>query len=451
MNSTDNDSQYYDDDYYYFGPGEVSSFVITRIASGISILSALCILLETRRFRVCLHQILFSLSCALIISGIASIFGTTPLSDHDFYGARGTTATCSLQGFFLQLGGTLAVMWDVALSIIFLFIVKYNWTERRLSTSLMRVFHGVIWPVAIALCVAPLFFELYNPYYDLCWIAAYPSQCGYDDDYECERGSPLVEQVFHILNTAILILAIAVSIGSMLTLFWHVRELENRNHRYSFGASTTDSGQQSTTNHTNLGRESTSTSGPDRRRSQAVALQGMLYSSTIVLANVPTFIANYYSPTWFLVVTAASRNLYGLYYLLIFMRKKSSFETRYGRLIHWIFQRCCCCCCFGGDGDGRHSRSSRPTSKTQQAASTRNGIQEEPAASMRDANDTHGTMEDQPVAIGTVHETTVQRETTRNIDNNRQESAASFFCPSDDENASLEAGLSTLHSAEVTS
>jgi len=79
------------------------------------------------------NQIVLSISIFDTLSSLAYIFGTalTPAA-LGLYGSIGNEATCNFQGWLLQIGIT-SVYYNAVLCFYFLFVVKYNWSERKFS------------------------------------------------------------------------------------------------------------------------------------------------------------------------------------------------------------------------------------------------------------------------------------------------------------------------------
>jgi hypothetical protein len=73
-----------------------------------------------------------------IFSSIAWALSTLPIPEYEFgetsgiYGAKGNEATCTMQGFFIQLGYT-SIFYNMSLSFYFLFVVRYGVRESQLK------------------------------------------------------------------------------------------------------------------------------------------------------------------------------------------------------------------------------------------------------------------------------------------------------------------------------
>ena len=86
-----------------------------------------------------------------IIGSIAYAFTSLPIPpDYYFEGAKGTEATCTAQGYFIQLG-TIACYTNVSLAFYYYLILKNGWSDSRLK----KVRHWFfICPVIVGLAFA---------------------------------------------------------------------------------------------------------------------------------------------------------------------------------------------------------------------------------------------------------------------------------------------------------
>lgn len=88
-----------------------------------------------------------------MIGAIAYAFTTLPIPEGLYvYGAKRNDATCSAQGFFMQLG-SIACYLGVSLAVNYLLTIKYGWSETKLRSK--RVVCGMyIPPIVIGLTYA---------------------------------------------------------------------------------------------------------------------------------------------------------------------------------------------------------------------------------------------------------------------------------------------------------
>jgi len=116
------------------------------------------------------HQLLFGIACFDMCTAVAWAFSTAPIPKDGYYytfsiyGAEGNDATCTAQGFFLQLGVT-SVFYNVTLSAYYFMVIVKNSTERRLKRA-RWILHGVplIFGFGFAFGLLPLYSGIYTPF-----------------------------------------------------------------------------------------------------------------------------------------------------------------------------------------------------------------------------------------------------------------------------------------------
>ena len=120
----------------------------SRAAAILSFIGACYILwdvLSKRKNRVaCYHQILVGMACFDIATAVAWSLSTLPIpDDQGFYieGAAGNDATCTAQGFFVQLGLT-SVFYNVSLALYYVLVIVYNWRDCALK-KIRVLLHGL--------------------------------------------------------------------------------------------------------------------------------------------------------------------------------------------------------------------------------------------------------------------------------------------------------------------
>ena len=112
-----------------------------------------------------------------------------------FYGSVGNLTTCNLQGFMFQLG-LATPLYNSALSLYYLLLLKYRWTPLQMAHRMEPYLHGTIILVSLTLAIVPLLLDLYNPtVVSWCTITEYPPRCGgrsnmwnMDSNSDCTRG-----------------------------------------------------------------------------------------------------------------------------------------------------------------------------------------------------------------------------------------------------------------------
>ena len=156
------------------------------------------------------NQLMAALSVADIFGSIAYAFTTLPTPTEDFIqGAVGNQETCTAQGFFIQLGTTSAYI-NVSLSIYYLLVLKYGWSERKIKKVKPFFF---IFPIVVGLTFA--FAGI--PFYDnmVLW---------------CNNAAEIWPEIP-------MVIAIFVATVVMSTICWHVYQNEKRSSKWKMGGS----------------------------------------------------------------------------------------------------------------------------------------------------------------------------------------------------------------------
>jgi hypothetical protein len=140
------------------------------------------------------HRMLLGISFLDILFSIGSLGGTfaVPASTGVVFG-HGTTATCSAQGFLLQMGAALP-LYTACLNTFFMLKIRYNVSDAVVCRRYEPWFHGI--PIVFALSTGTLgvLLKIFNPINIPemgCWIAPYPKGCIVSG--ECTRGYKIAE------------------------------------------------------------------------------------------------------------------------------------------------------------------------------------------------------------------------------------------------------------------
>jgi len=316
---------------------------------------------------------LFSICLADIFYSLPFIFTTwaapSHIDDPLLWGNVGSTATCTAQGFVLHLGAVSSPMFNFLQAFLSVFFVKYSWSEARVAVLEQRFQIG-LWTFALLTATVPLFLNMYNNGYVVCWLHSYPMGCKDSltygkDEANCERGDNawLWGLIFAFFPRWPALLGGAVC---MFIIYRAVRQMENRLARYA-GASVAFA----TTNTCNSLEESTKNLPPptqihqtvSRERSHRVAIQAYLYilaymgCQALNAINCYIWFAMHTYNEFFDVVTYAIAPSQGFWNFLIFCRTRPEMHTWEGKLLWQAWQsirsHCCCdssglCCCSCG-------------------------------------------------------------------------------------------------------
>ena len=158
-----------------------------------------------------------------------------------FPGASGTFGTCTAQGFVIQLGTFMSVVFMGFIGVQYVLTVRYSWRDAKLkpferNVIAFAVFGGIISATVPAATKA---MNAVIPGY--CWIAPYPAQCIFNSYYEWCQDEPTARGLqAYTFRTWFATLWIAttmvVVLVSMSVLFWTVRQQEKRAARFSDAA-----------------------------------------------------------------------------------------------------------------------------------------------------------------------------------------------------------------------
>jgi len=183
--------------------------VIPKISGLSSIVGSAWIVFEVvkdpTKLKKTYHRLVFMMSACNFFVSFAKAYSTWPVpatkENENVNGAIGNVSDCTIQGFFVQLGNTIVPMYNIALSIYFLLVIKYNYSNKR-TRDIEWMMHAACFGTAFALSIVGLVpgLDLYN--YDQfgggsevmwCSMSSYPSGClsSYENNgvTTCERGN----------------------------------------------------------------------------------------------------------------------------------------------------------------------------------------------------------------------------------------------------------------------
>eukprot|EP00339_Tiarina_fusa_P022510 CAMPEP_0116996312 /NCGR_PEP_ID=MMETSP0472-20121206/162_1 /TAXON_ID=693140 ORGANISM="Tiarina fusus, Strain LIS" /NCGR_SAMPLE_ID=MMETSP0472 /ASSEMBLY_ACC=CAM_ASM_000603 /LENGTH=359 /DNA_ID=CAMNT_0004694895 /DNA_START=258 /DNA_END=1338 /DNA_ORIENTATION=- len=144
--------------------------------------------------------------------------------DTGLVGARGNAATCSAQGFIIQLAFVIPSYY-VALSLVSYFSIrnkfqtwKYRYIEKWIHVGVF------LFPIGSALYLLRL--DAYNHVIIACGVASEPVGCGDQSDYEieCTRGPQNIGQIQRLFLALPIILIVTIPTIVMLVLYCQVRK-----------------------------------------------------------------------------------------------------------------------------------------------------------------------------------------------------------------------------------
>ncbi len=141
------------------------------------------------------------------------MMGSVPVpKETGFYGARGSTRTCELMGFFIQLC-FIQFTYNIGVVLYFLLTIRFGMKQECFAKQVEPFIHtvAVLFPVIAG--ISGLFLKVFNPvgYGNVCYIGSYPPICQVNPEIECTRGqsAPIVVWFF------------ALGPGFLFTIFYY--------------------------------------------------------------------------------------------------------------------------------------------------------------------------------------------------------------------------------------
>jgi hypothetical protein len=144
------------------------------------------------------HRLMISIAIFDILFSAAAMFGAVPQPAelNPFYEAlwgeesnmaKGTRATCTVQGFFVHLGAA-SFAYSQWLILHFLLLIRYNTKEQTLwKCEIVWHFFTICWYLGSA--IGGIFLEVFNPDAVWCWVNEYPPFCKeIPVGWDCTRG-----------------------------------------------------------------------------------------------------------------------------------------------------------------------------------------------------------------------------------------------------------------------
>jgi len=259
---------------------------LPRVSGLLSIIGSSLIIWDvTHRAQNLRHQILLGMSVGDIIGAVCYCLSTLPIMEvHPelglplaIYGAKGNEATCTAQGFFVQLG-YIGIFFNLALSTYYLMTIKYGMTELRIKKY--RYFF-ILPPILVGLVLAFAGIPFYDNIYLMCHVPP-PYDVGFDDvQYtKASNWGPLIA-----LSMVPICLVTAGGCLNMSLIYFHVRKEEKAAQRWMMNNDNSNG------------------------MSKQVFAQALLFTGSFLLCWILYFVANF----------GASSNLWYNYTFWVFL------------------------------------------------------------------------------------------------------------------------------------
>lgn len=215
---------------------QVALAITPKVTSILSIIAELWIVVEVitwpcKRQQV-YHRLLFGFSVADLLQSIWFFASTWPIpKETEFvYGNIGNQATCTAQGFFIQLGEAVP-FYFCSLIVYYYLAIRCGMNEKAIRDHWEIYLHVVPVGFAFGSALAALFLGLYNNAGSWCWIAPLPLNCLKDPGVTCVRGrhAQLFQFLFSFVPMWICALVVLICLGR---IYCNVRHQEIKSRRY---------------------------------------------------------------------------------------------------------------------------------------------------------------------------------------------------------------------------
>jgi len=357
------------DTIYVYSKQEIAMAIVPKFGAALSLLGSMCIIAEVWQdhMRVrgarAVSRILLSMSISDIFFSVGWFLTTWPIPyGLPFaWGAAGNTSTCAFQGFIIQIGWMATPLFNIAMAVFYLLMIKYSWTDEKLK-PLEPWVHGCIWGVAWGTAIMCIPLQLLNSNLYVCWIDSYPYGCEGDD---CIRGKNawIYAMAFVAFPEMFSIAASFVLFGIIVHSVYRAEQRSQR-HMFKCDSSKKDLIKRDTSQLT-FGNSSSDLhpiaplpyapqphekeSHKSYRRSRIAAHQAICYVGAFWITFVPDMISSlvYYisnGTKWFFWLDIFAYFLLptqGFFNFCVFVRRRKEMKTRYGNFLREIV--CCFC------------------------------------------------------------------------------------------------------------
>jgi hypothetical protein len=144
------------------------------------------------------YRLILGLSLSDWLLSIAWFMTTWPIPKDEYvldnpsetvYGNSGSTQTCAVQGFFIQLG-IMSPMYNSLLACYYYMAIRYGWGGDKFKRRIEYAGHAIAIGFGLGTSIAGSILELYNHATLFCWIAPYPAGCDDEaiDQVPCVRA-----------------------------------------------------------------------------------------------------------------------------------------------------------------------------------------------------------------------------------------------------------------------
>jgi hypothetical protein len=188
------------------------------------------------------------MGCYDILFSFAIMMKVFRTVDPGRWGALGNDASAIIFSSILLFGMIGSQFYNVGLSIYYLFLIKYNYKDKKFRKKVEPFIHFAILFWALGTVMVVLATGSFNPgQFGEYWITPSPTDCKIDENVDCLHGE--YANILRICFVSLPLLAsLIANIGIMIIIWFTVMSLERKMNKYSRITSVTTSANTDLTN-----------------------------------------------------------------------------------------------------------------------------------------------------------------------------------------------------------
>lgn len=280
--------------------------LVPRFSSFLSLLGSLYIVYDVLRMprakHKVYHRLMLGMSLFDCIASTAWFVGTwaIPSDVLPVYGAHGNQATCTLEGFLIQLSISTAI-YNGCLACYYFLVIRLSWSDRQLKKSRVEyLFHAVAITFGFGTATAAAAMNLFNPFGWNCWLSAVPFGCReswlHGGESTCGRGdnATLYQWLFYFIPLWAIIFLVTILMS--LIVYYFVQQ-ERSNAQWDFSINNSNSSPHLTLSTVSLSTSLAKSTSIRRPRASMRSSQRARETTWQAICYVGSFLLTWTFPT----------------------------------------------------------------------------------------------------------------------------------------------------------